>query len=220
MPKPSSEFQKKVTNIFHELKHNIPSAASPILPIYQKGFVVGTLRVVSQESLSKSAEIKKLVAWRRKSNRWFPSQFRVTYSGTKRWGKAQLLDKQDRILFMIEDLTGYAAGHLGFYRFDFATYSCEVDNVIRGVNRIPGVMTAAVETLCAWGRDVLGIKTYYLRVVSHNTKAVALYTRAGFCEVERIPLKKIVRKNAIFWEDLPASEDHTARRFDLRMKLI
>lgn len=215
-----SEFQKHVTSVFHDLKYNEPSVAAPVIPVYQKDRVVAILRVVSQRSLKNSEEIKKLASWRRKSNRWFPSQFRVTYSGTKRWGQTQLLDKKDRILFMIEDLGGTAIGHLGFYRFDFATYSCEVDNVIRGVNRIPGVMTAAVGALCAWGRTVLRIKTYYLRVVSDNTKAIALYSRAGFSQVERIPLKKVVSNGVVVWEELPVGENKGVHRFDIRMKLV
>jgi RimJ/RimL family protein N-acetyltransferase len=221
MPKASlGEFRKRVTAIFYELKNNIPSVSAPVIPIYQKGVVVAVLRVVSKESLRKPQEIQAFTSWRQKSNRWFPSQFRVTYSGTKRWSKAQLLDKEDRILFMIEDLKGRKIGHIGFYRFDFKARSCEVDNVIRGVNRIPGVMTAAVGVLCAWGKEILGIKTYYLRVVSHNTKAVALYKRAGFSEVERIPLKKVINNGAVVWEELPSNTNYAAYRFDLRMQWI
>ncbi len=219
MPKPSSEFKQRVITIFRELKHTIPSPAAPVIPIYQDGVVTALLRVVSDTSLRSPREIQNLASWRRKSNRWFPSQFRVTIAGTKRWSKTQLLDKEDRILFMIEDLKGRAIGHLGLYRFDFHARSCEVDNVIRGVNRIPGVMTAAVGALCAWGKEVLGVKTYFLRVVSHNAKAVALYKRAGFSEVERIPMKNVVKNGCIVWEELPANEWRAARRFDLRMKL-
>jgi len=192
-----SEFQKRVTTVFHDLKHNEPSVSSPVIPIYQKDVVVAILRVISKSSLQNPSEIKKLASWRRKSSRWFPSQFRVTLRGTKRWSQTQLLDKEDRILFMIEDLTGEAIGHLGFYRFDFAMYSCEVDNVIRGKAGIPGLMTSAIKVMCSWGMSVLGIRSYYLQCFPNNTKAMALYRRCGFKKVGEsehgmIRMKKMV----------------------------
>jgi RimJ/RimL family protein N-acetyltransferase len=214
-------FRKRVTTIFYNLKYGKPTASSPVIPVYQQNnTVIAILRVVTRTMLQKQSAISMLASWRRRSNRWFPSQFRVTAAGTKRWSRTQLLEKQDRILFLIEDLVGKPIGHLGLYRFDFKTYSCEVDNVIRGTGGIPGVMTASVRALCLWGKEVLGVRSYTLRVVSRNTKAVALYTRAGFVEVERIPLKKIITKGTITWEELPRSGETSARRFDLRMKLV
>lgn len=220
MPNETALFKKKVTTVFHALKYAMPTGASPVVPVYQQDRVVAVLRVVTVDMIRRPDVIKLLGSWRKKSNRWFPSQFRVTYAGTKRWGKTQLLDKEDRILFMIEDLTGRPIGHLGFYRFDFKTYSCEVDNVIRGINHVPGVMTAAITSLCDWGKHALGIRTYYLRVVSNNVRAVRLYTRAGFEVVERLPLKKVIQYNAVVWEELPADSRYPAKRFDLRMKLV
>ena len=125
----------------------------------------------------------------------------MSVAGTKKWGKEQLLEKKDRILFMIEDLKGIAIGHVGLYTFDYDKYSCEIDNIIRGEKGVPGVMTAAIDSLCRWGRDVLGVKTFTLRCFADNAKAIALYRRSGFVEFAKIPLVQVQKKRITVWEE-------------------
>lgn len=172
--------KRRVEDIFQKLKNNSACESSPVIPIQRDNEVIGVLRVVSRASIKDFKEIARLATWRKRNEKWFPSQFRVTLAGTKRWASANLVEQPDRILFMIEDLSGEPIGHVGLYRFDFAHKSCEIDNVIRGKNGIPGIMTAAVIALCQWGKSVLGVNYYTLRVCNDNTKAIALYKRCGF----------------------------------------
>lgn len=179
------KFQKTVVEIFRDIKQNNPSPAVSIIPVVHNGTIISYLRAVTRTSVKNPEEIKRFAKWRKQSEQWFPTQFRVTLSGTKKWAKEQLIDKEDRILFMIEDLTGIAIGHVGLYRFDFDRRSCEIDNIIRGEKKLPGIMTSAIMALCQWGSDVLGIKTYSLRCNPRNTKALALYKRCGFRAYEK-----------------------------------
>lgn len=217
--KSSSAFYREITTSFHKLKLNQPCRLSPIIPIQKDALIVGYLRIVSKVSLKDPREIRLLAAWRRKYARWFPSQFRVTFKGTRKWVQEQLLEKEDRILFMIEDLNKLPIGHIGLYRFNFDERFCEIDNVIRGRKYLPGIMTAALNTLCAWGFSELKLKSMYLRVFADNEKAVTFYRRGGFTKVEKIPLKKIVTKGAIVWKEIE-TDTEKAQRYFLQMRKI
>src|SRR3989344_4601294 len=103
------DYETFIVQVVEDLKYNRPSITSPVLPIITTethGRVVGLLHVVSQVMLKDAQTIKLMSKWRVKHEKWFPSQFRVTYTGTKRWIVTQLLKKKDRILFMVEDLSG------------------------------------------------------------------------------------------------------------------
>lgn len=170
---------------------------------------------LAQKDIKNEKLINNLAKWRREYSKWFPGQFRVTLKGTREWLDKLVVNNPDRILFMIEDDNKNQYGHLGFYRYNASNKSCELDNVVRGSTKFPGVMTAACRELTAWGFDNLGIKKLYLTVFADNEKAISLYGRCGFKEVERIPLKKVTREGGIFWEET-GHKDET-ERYNLRM---
>lgn len=180
-------FKHRVTSALREIKTNEPSARLSIIPVHHDGKIIAYLRAVTRESIKEPEEITFLARWRKQSETWFPTQFRVTKTGTKKWAQRQLIGKTDRVLFMIENLKGVPLGHVGLNRFDFGHKSCEIDNIIRGEKGIPGLMTASIRALCAWGKTELGIKTYYLQCFGHNAKALALYKRCGFKKSEDLP---------------------------------
>ena len=176
-------YEAHVRSIFKALKHNTPCESDSVIPVRFKSHVVAHLRVVTVSSCKDPEEIRLFAKWRKRNERWFPSQFRVTITGTKRWAREQLIDKEDRILFMIEDLSGKRIGHVGLNRFDWKNKSCEIDNIIRGEAGIPGLMTSAITAMCGWGVSALGVRSYYLQCFPNNTKAMALYRRCGFTKV-------------------------------------
>ena len=49
-------------------------------------------------------------------------------------------------------------------------------------------MTAALHTVLDWARGPLGLKELGVRVRSDNP-ALAFYEKAGFCEMQRVPLR-------------------------------
>ena len=177
-------YEKRVTTVLHAIKHNTDCEIDPVVPIRLKRQVVAHLRAVTALSIRNPDEIRLFAKWRKQSQAFFPTQFRVTRAGTAKWAREQLLEKKDRVLFMIEDVSGRPLGHVGLNRFDFTHKSCEIDNIIRGEAGIPGLMTEAIAALCAWGGKELGVKTYYLQCLATNKKAIALYKRCGFKKVE------------------------------------
>ncbi len=174
------------------------------------------MRPVTKADVENRKLIASLANWRREYSYWFPGQFKVTLKGTETWLDKLVVKNPDRILFVIEDEKGRVHGHLGFYRYDSKEKSCELDNVVRGTNDFPGMMTAACKKLTLWGFDNLGIKKLYLTVFADNQRATTLYKRCGFVELEKIPLKKVTREGGIYWEE--AGKNDKIQRYNLRMQ--
>lgn len=198
----ANNFQQQTESILRNLKLGKkivpPSIIFDTLPNGKKI----KMYVITKELLYQDDIIKLLSNWRDKSNKWFPAQFRVTFEGTKKWAKEQLLEKNDRILFFLQ-LEGNTTpfGHVGLYRFDYKKKSCEIDNVIRGNDNemTKGGMTVGLQMLINWTKQNLGIKSLYLKVVSDNKKAISLYQRVGFKEVGRVPLEKKINNDVVNW---------------------
>lgn len=177
------------------------------------------LRVISTKDLGRGKLIAKLTHWRRRESFWFAQQFNVTIVRTKKWLRNLVIDNPDRVLFAVEDDKGKLYGHLGFYRFRARDNSCELDNVVRGENDIPGLMTDCVNTLVKWGFKNLGISALYLTTFDDNIRAVNLYKRCSFKKVAKIPLKKIRKNNESQWVKIPYKQRSNAQRFYARMVL-
>jgi RimJ/RimL family protein N-acetyltransferase len=177
-----------------------------------------TLEAISDNQESDKTLITLLAEWRKKYEVWFPAIFPITFEGTKRWLKDKVIDEQDRILFMIRVHNEYI-GHVGLYRFDFKQNSCEIDNIVRGSDRYPGIMEDAIKTMMRWGHAEFGVTTYMLSTTSDNSRALRLYGRLGFVEMKRIPLIRVVKCDRIEWQNAPKGYNKRIQRFDVIMKL-
>lgn len=220
MQKERNSYEQSVVSLFDDLKNNRPSSSPPVIPVYRNKKVIAYLRIISVASLRNPTEIRYLTAWRKRNQIWFPSQFKVTLSGTKKWSMNNLIKAKDRVLFMVVDLTGQSIGHVGLYRFDFEKKSCEIDNIIRGKNVIPGVMTDAVKSLVWWSRDFLKLKDFTLKVFNDNTRALDLYNRIGFREIRRTPLNKVIENGIVNWKELTNTDIAKPERYMVEMKLL
>lgn len=131
--------------------------------------------------------IRQMSEWRGRSMRAFHIQFDSTPGKTEGYLKDFSLGQDNRLLFMIE-VSGNFAGHIGLAGITEDT--AEVDNVMRGfTNTYPGLMEASGCALADWSFSQLGLDTLFLRVLSDNHKAKALYERLGFVTTERNPLR-------------------------------
>ncbi|MEK7581036.1 MAG: GNAT family protein [Patescibacteria group bacterium] len=175
------------------------------------------LRVINNADVENKILIKNIALWRRREAFWFGDTFKVTVKRTKKWLKDLVIDNQDRILFAIEDEYGRFYGHLGFYRYRRRDNSCELDNVVRGLKNIPGLMTTCVTTLVSWGFKNLNIDRLYLITFNDNVRAVNLYKRCGFKTVRKIPLMETVVNGDVKWVKLPKSANGVADRSYVRM---
>jgi transketolase len=212
-------FKHHIENILYNLKNEMPTTVSPLIPVVQNGKKIAQLRLITKSMLSDDKIIKLLTKWRSEHQDAFPSQFKVTHAGTKKWGQAQLLNLPDRTLFFLETLDGRPFAHMGLFRFNYKEKSCEIDNVVRGVDLLPGSMTAALQALIKWTLTVLEVKIIYLQVFSDNEKAINLYRRCGFVGVKKKPLKKIVESGIIRFVDITIPKEKADRYF-LVMKLM
>jgi RimJ/RimL family protein N-acetyltransferase len=173
--------------------------------------------LLTMDSHGDSRIIRLLARWRKKHEKWFPSQFPVSETRTASWLKKQVLDHPGRLLFMLRVHDIYM-GHLGLFRFDFEKKTCEIDNIIRGRAGYPGLMACAISTMMAWGQTTLGLSGYTLQTTSDNTKALRLYESLGFAETKRIPLIYTKTEEGGEWLPAPAGQQKI-KRYDVYMRL-
>lgn len=162
--------------------------------------------------------IALLASWRDKVKNYFPSQFKVTEEGTKRWLDNALLNANDRSLFWVCDKSGKKLGHVGLFRFDYLNKACELDNVVRGEEGSPGIIGQACQTLIDIAKS-LSIENIYLRVLSDNKKALKLYEKLGFEEIQRSPVQKVKEKDSFKWIDVIKSPYQKVEQYFVTMKL-
>lgn len=173
---------------------------------------------LTYDSIYNTHLVKLLARWRKKHEFWFPSQFPVTFEKTKVWLRERVLDEKDRILFMICIQDVYV-GHLGFYRFDSKNRTLEIDNVIRGSDILPGIMSHAMITLMRWGVRELSLNDIIVQVGSDNLRAKRFYEKLGFSETKRIPLVLKKEKNISRWVEAPSGYNQPIHRYSIYMLL-
>jgi len=69
-------------------------------------------------------------------------------------------------------------------------------------------MTKALQTLIAWGRNYLCLKTINVRVRSDNS-ACEFYQKMNFVELKRVPLKKVIQPDGIQWIECPDEKNNS-----------
>lgn len=209
-----------ITEFLKKIKDCFPSQLYPyLIPIKSiSGDSVGYLRPIVKVDSLDPLMVALLAQWRKENQHWFPSAFRVTLEGTKRWMDEQLYQKTDRILFFVLNNQQKMVGHVGLYRFNYQNNFCELDNIIRGnINLSPGIMTMACQELVEWCFQQLKLKKIYLRVFSDNEKAINLYKRLGFLEIQRVPLCKVSEEENVFWKEVYQTPYLEIRRYFVTM---
>lgn len=193
-----NKFKKNVVNTFFEIKNekfntNLPQK----FPVYDDtGLLIAFLKPLTKSTINNSKEIKLLAKWREENSFAFPTKFKVTLEGTKKWTKGLIKDPT-RILFFIEmnAKTNTLVGHMGLYTFNFKENSCEIDNVVRGVKSIhKGVMSLSLNSLINWSLQNLSPKKIYLKVISDNRHAIKFYLKNGFKKVGLIKIEDSKKK--------------------------
>lgn len=174
--------------------------SSYCLPIIVDGKMLGRLRPLTAESIENQEEIKALMEWRVAAGIWFATQFPATEDGTKAWARNQILEADDRILFILEDEEQTPIGQIGLMHYDEVAKTCEYDNLLRGrKGRYGNIVLHALLTLGGWSLRELGIQKGYLNVLSDNARAIHIYETLGAVEVNRVPLRKEVQGEYIRW---------------------
>jgi perosamine synthetase len=213
-------YEREVLETLRRLKSVSPEGGPAVaIPVRDGDEVVGRLRPIPECPPGRiNEDIKLLAKWRDAASAWFPSQFKVTEEGTRRWYSEQVIQAPDRILFMVETAQGVPVGHLGLFRFEFNDRTCEIDNVIRGRDDVwLGAMTLATLALRDWTFDTLAVRNLCLRVFSDNERGIALYERCGFKETWRIPLRRVVEGEERRWLETPYARPGETQRYFVTM---
>jgi perosamine synthetase len=185
-------------------------ARSIVLPD-RKGLLVPVCALHADDA----ALVTTLARWREQSSFAFPTQFPVSEAGTARWLSAGVLEVADRVLFLVCDRHGHPAGHLGFANALAGEREMEIDNVVRGEDVEPGLMSAAMDALVAWAEEMFAPREIHLRVFEDNDRAVRFYERLGFIREGVTPLRREERDGGVV-AYVPAADGPADRRF-LRM---
>lgn len=164
-----------------------------------------------------AALIETLGRWREESAHVYPTQFPVTFEGTRRWLRERLLDAPDRILFLIVDAGGAPLGHVGFASVLNDEGLMELDNLLRGsLGGHRDVARLAVEALLAWAQDTIGPEGFYLRVLSSLKHVIRLDERIGFVETGRQPLRREVNGECVAYVPTDGEADEWFVRMEYR----
>lgn len=160
-----------------------------------------------------------LTKWRNENQEGFACKFVSTEERTKKWLENLVLNREDRILFLVY-YGDNIIGHLGLSSFDFESRTCEIDNVVRGINATaPGIMGKSVLKLSEWAYDYLCQNDVLLRVLEGNNHAVDFYKYLGFHIIEKIPLYRFTDNTGVYWKEKKKSPEDKPEKYFLKMIL-
>ncbi len=190
------------------------------LPVYDARNVLYAYMkpVIAEHKIATPHYVRMLSQWRRDNPIISLGTFEITDVRTERWLDKSVIGRNDRILFIIEDLRGQEIGHLGYSSFVYDKKQCEIDKVLRAVKgSYPGVMHFAMQAILHWGFSELKLKNVTLRVISDNEHAIKFYEKLGFEHGESIPLYLHRLPDETKWEEKPEYEGQESGKNYLEM---
>jgi RimJ/RimL family protein N-acetyltransferase len=167
------------------LKHTNPTLCLPVgTP------PVALLRPLpARRERIRAADVAALTEWRNRFARSFLTEFPATEMRTLAWLSGPVAEDEGKILFMADALDGRTFGYLGLAAIDWERGSGEADAIVRGGSAPPGTMAAVLKALLQWAQEGLGLRDLWVRVLADNP-ALHFYTRLGFVERRRVPLRR------------------------------
>jgi RimJ/RimL family protein N-acetyltransferase len=136
-----------------------------------------------------AADVAALTTWRNRFGRSFLTEFEATEPRTLAWLCGPVAEDPGKILFMADALDGRTFGYLGLDAIDWERGTGEADAIVRGDPAPAGTMAAALTALLRWAQQGLGLRDLWVRVLADNP-ALRFYTRLGFVERRRVPLRR------------------------------
>jgi RimJ/RimL family protein N-acetyltransferase len=217
-----NRFKKNSIQILNEYKSKNLFTPLKCIPIWNQNMVFqGYLRPVTQDYRITVPDCAVLLTkWRNENADMSPDPFAATTESTQRWLDHAVLEREDRILFLILSSNGTKVGQIGFSSLDEKAKSMEIDAVIRGEKGIcPGMMSYALNSLIRWGFSTLKMEKITLRVLSSNLHAIQFYKRNLFFKTGDIPLYQTIGSPREQWTAERQNADQMAEKFYTRMQL-
>jgi RimJ/RimL family protein N-acetyltransferase len=160
-----------------------------------------------------------LSKWRIENPTISTGVFQVTEARTKKWLTELVINREDRVIFMIHDLNHEPIGHIGFSNIDFEKNTVELDSVLRGKkNTLKGLMSLCVNRIIEFGFKELKFSEIDLSVFSDNTHAIDFYEKLNFNIIYKTPLIKVIKKDEIKYEEVKMTKNQKIDKFYLKMR--
>jgi RimJ/RimL family protein N-acetyltransferase len=210
----AAEFESRVVQTFDSLKSG---AFGSSIGVAETSGVAVELLPFTRDQLDTPELIRLLATWRQANIAGFTKAFHVTTAGTHAWSRSQLIERRDRICFLLRQPGGALLGHVGLSSFDFAAGTCEIDNIVRGESNAPkGIMQSSLIQLLYWTYKNIQPLEIGLQTLNDNTRALALYHRIDFVPFALYPLTRVEGSDFIEW--IPAGPADRFDRFMIAMR--
>lgn len=212
---------KDIIKIFDKLKCKSPN--EPVLNFLvrdDEDKIVAYLKPIIKDYKLTDPYLPVLLSrWREENPTISTGNFKITIERTIKWLDELVINRSDRLIFVIYDFDNKPLGHIGFSNFNLGLETCELDSVLRGVkNQIPGLMKFCTMKLVKWAFEELELRDVELSVYSDNYSAIKFYEKIGFEITKRIPLVKIVLDNEEKFEIAGDDFIGEAEKYYLKMK--
>lgn len=130
-------------------------------------------------------DLEDLRNWRNSDTirKWFVDQSLITSSQQTNW-YTNYLKKENDLFFIIVDLKIRLrpVGALSLYNINYEGREAEFGRFMIGdpAARGMGLGGKTLDAICEFSREVLGLDSMYLEVLSDNEAAIKVYDRVGF----------------------------------------
>ena len=187
---------------------SIEEASVKAIPIHNmNGVKLGKLLPVGEWIVDDIEKIEIICAWRKKFKRKFLTQFESTFDRTLGYLNNFSIAQEDRIFFLIYDISDRLVGHIGIADVD--GINGELDNLVRGSKGgDPHLIYFSEISLLDWCFKTLGLIQSNLRVLSNNWVVRSLHESVGYSFFSNTPLKKYTKDNVIFHHEVTKSESN------------
>ncbi len=189
------EYKKYIINIFNKFKRKNKWDNLQMIPVYNdENIIVAYLRPITFDFQYTTPEIIQLITkWKIQNPSISASIMQeITCDMTRQWIKKYLLERQDKLIFLIQDLMGNYLGYMGVATFDFKNRTLQLDSACRGVkNVIPGLMTFVAKSLILFSYGILKVNDIVGTATDANPYIKSWHQRIGYEIYDRIPLKLI-----------------------------
>jgi hypothetical protein len=151
--------------------------------------------------------IELLGGWRTCFMDVYPTQFTVTFDGTRAWLRERVLDAVDRMMFLVVEHDGTIVGHCGLAQPSSGGV-LKLDNVVRGIRTgRREIMRVALVALLGWAREHGAVRVW-APIMSTNASALSFFTRNGATVTGKRPLRRRADAGRVVFE--PVAVDDTA----------
>ncbi|MDG2372179.1 MAG: GNAT family N-acetyltransferase [Flavobacteriaceae bacterium] len=160
-----------------------------------------------------------LSKWRIENPTISTGTFQVTEERTKKWLIDLVINREDRLIFMIHGLNDDPIGHIGLSNINFSNNSVELDSVLRGKkNILKGLMSQCVKRVVKFGLKELRFSEIDLSVFSDNNHAVDFYKKLNFKIIDKIPLLKVIKDNETKYEIVKDVSNQKIEKYYFKMR--